>query len=862
VARMSEQPGGAFKAAPPPPWARQRGLPHVLSSFRADPGMRRCFVLDHLLPAREGTYEPFPVALHPKVVGALQGRGIAQLYRHQAQSFELAKAGSDLVVSTPTASGKSLCYNLPVLDALARDGSARALYLFPTKALARDQEEALRALMRESGLDHGAITYDGDTPGDARRAARERSGVLLTNPDMLHAGILPHHASWARVFASLRFVVVDELHTYRGVFGSHLANVLRRLLRIAAFHGSSPVVIFASATIGNPRAHAERMVGRDVAEVGESGAPAGPRNVLVYNPPIVNSELGIRQSYLKAAVRIAGDLVQAGVPTLVFGQGRNQVETMLKYLRDRLARERIDPELIQAYRGGYLPDLRRRIEAGLRAGDIRCVVATNALELGIDIGSLDAVVCAGYPGSIAGLWQRFGRAGRRQEGSLAVLVASSAPLDQYCATDPSAIVGAPVEHARIDPDNVEILVQHLKCAAFELPFKEGERFGSVTPEDTTEALEFLASHDMLHPVPGGDGGRVFHWAADAYPANHVSLRSLSWDNFVVIDLDRDKTIAEMDFRSTHTMLHVQAIYQHEGEQYQVERLDFENHKAYVRKVEPDYFTTAMTYTKVEVIEEHQARPLEPTGNNGSCSAPTGTAEQTRTVRDLADGAPSERAQLGDSLESGEQAAGALRGVVGLGDVSVVEKVVGYKKIKFHTHENVGYGDVRLPEMQMHTTAFWLLVPEAVVESLPYARPTVIDALRGFGNALHTVASVGLMIDPRDLGMTLGDRNDESAPPGKRGGAPGFDPTIFLYDHVPAGVGLAPRMFEAHGELVVRARALALGCVCRAGCPACIGPEIGQVVTPSGEVSLSVASVVPRKQVISELLDALGLRTVH
>jgi DEAD/DEAH box helicase domain-containing protein len=295
---------------------------------------------------------------------------------------------------------------------------------------------------------------------------------------------------------------------------------------------------------------------------------------------------------------------------------------------------------------------------------------------------------------------------------------------------------------------------------------------------------------------------------------------------VVIDVDRDKTIAEMDFRSTHTMLHVQAIYQHEGEQYQVERLDFDNHKAYVRKVEPDYFTTAMTYTKVEVIEIHQQSPT-----NAPVNVPV-----------------EERARL--------------PAFVGLGDVSVVEKVVGYKKIKFYTHENVGYGEVRLPEMQMHTTAFWLLVPEAVVESLPYARPTVIDALRGFGNALHTVAAVGLMIDPRDLGLTLGDRTDENAPPGKRGGAPGFDPTIFLYDHVPAGIGLAPRLFEAHGELIARARALALGCACRAGCPACIGPEIGQVVTPSGEVSISTASLVPRKQVIGELLEALGFCTVH
>ena len=792
----------------------------MLSRFRGDAGLRRCFVLDHTLDPRAGVFAPLPEQLHPSVAAALAGRGVERLYSHQAESFALARAGHDVVVSTPTASGKSLCYNLPVLDALAREPSARALYLFPTKALARDQEEALKQLMREAGLDHGAITYDGDTPGDARRAARERTGVLLTNPDMLHAGILPHHAGWARLFASLRYVVIDELHTYRGVFGSHLANVLRRLLRVAEFHGSKPVVLFASATIGNPREHATRMVGRPVAEVGESGAPAGPRHVLVYNPPVINSELGIRESYLKAAVRITAELLRAEVPTLLFGQGRNQVETMLKYLRDRLTQERIDPELIQAYRGGYLPDLRRRIEAGLRAGEIRCVVATNALELGIDIGSLDAVVCAGYPGSIAGLWQRFGRAGRRQEGSLAVLVASSAPLDQYCANDPAAIIGAPVEHARIDPDNVEILVQHLKCAAFELPFEEGERFGTVTPEETCEALEFLAQHQLLHPVPGASGARVFHWASDSYPANHVSLRSIGWDNFVIIDVERARTIAEMDFRSTHTMLHEQAIYQHEGEQYQVERLDFENHKAFIRKVEPDYFTTAMTYTRVEVMEEQQTHPV---------GAHTDVARAS--------------------------------GIAGLGEVSVVEKVVGYKKIKFHTHENVGYGEVRLPEMQMHTTAFWLLVPESIVDALPYARPTVIDALRGYGHALHTVAAVGLMIDPRDLGMTLGDRSDENAPPGKRGGAPGFDPTLFLYDHVPAGIGLAPRLFEARDELLERARTLALGCGCRAGCPACIGPEVGQIVTSSG-VTTTMAGATSRKQVITELLDALGIRTLH
>jgi DEAD/DEAH box helicase domain-containing protein len=818
----------AFAAARPPPWQRTRGVASVLEAWRADAAMRRCVVLDHRLSAREARCVDFPQALHEQLSGALRRRGIARLFSHQAEAFEHARAGRDLVVSTPTASGKSLCFNLPVLDALARDGAARALYLFPTKALARDQEEALKALMREAGLEHGAVTYDGDTPADARRAARERSGVLLTNPDMLHAGVLPHHASWARLFADLRYVVIDELHTYRGVFGSHLANVLRRLLRVAAFHGARPVLLFASATIGNPGEHAARMAGREVAHVSESGAPCGPRNVLLYNPPVVNAELGIRQSYLKAAVRVTADLVRAGVPTLLFGQGRNQVETMLKYLRDRLGHEASGADPIVSYRGGYLPETRRRIEAGLRDGAIRCVVATNALELGIDIGSLDAVVCAGYPGSMAALWQRFGRAGRRQEGSIAVLVASSAPLDQYCAAEPALIVDSPVEHARIDPDNVEILVQHLKCGAFELPFEEGEGFGSVGPEDTAAALEFLSAHALLHPVPGRTGKRSYHWAADAYPATHVSLRSVGWDNFVIVELDQQRdqqrSLAEMDFRSTHTMLHEQAIYQHEGEQYQVERLDFENHKAYVRKVEPDYFTTALTYTRVEVIEEERVEELGGNSGRGTC---TGTC-------------------TGSSVAA----------IAGLGDVSVVEKVVGFKKIKFHSHENVGYGDVRLPELQKHTTAFWLLVPEAAIELLPYARASVVDALRGFGNALHTVSAVGLMTDPRDLGQVLGDRSDPHAPPGRRGGAPGFDPTLFLYDHVPGGIGLAARLFEAREELVRRARRLALGCGCAEGCPACIGPELG--AQPSGGERARVS----RRQVIGELLDVLGIVSTH
>ncbi len=776
------------------PWQRGQGVEAVLAQWRKDRRTQPNLVLDEALPPAEASYAPFPEELAPAVLQALKARGLTQLYTHQAQAYALASQGQDLVVATPTASGKSLCYLLPVLQSLAVDREARALFLFPTKALSRDQEESLRRFMQQAGLEHGAVTFDGDTPADARRTARDKSGVILTNPDMLHAGILPHHAAWARFFAGLKYVVVDELHAYRGVFGSHLANVLRRLERIARFHGANPRFLCASATIGNPREHAAKMVGRDVALVEQSGAPRGERRVLLYNPPVVNADLGIRQSYVKQSARLTADLVKAGVPTLLFGQSRNGVEVMLKYLRDALVEERIDPDVVHAYRGGYLPQARRDIEHRLREGKLRCVVATSALELGIDVGSLDAVVCAGWPGSVAALWQRFGRAGRRQGTSLSLLVTSSAPVDQYVAGTARALLSAPAEQARIDPDNIEVLVQHLKCAAFELPFEGGEGFREVPAQQVSDAMGYLAGHRVVHAVASPGGLATYHWSADAYPATDVSLRSIGWDNFVVVDLSCDKTMAEMDWRSTHTMLHEQAIYQHEGKQYQVERLDFENHKAFVRPVEPDYYTDAMTYTKVTVMSRGQ--------------------EETVPTHE-----------------------------VGFGDVSVVERVVGYKKIKFHTHENVGYGDVRLPEMQMHTTAYWLTVPEAVVQSLGAPRPDVLDALRGLLTALHTVGAVGLMVDPRDLGQCLGGRDGDGR------GTTLFDPTLYLYDHVPGGVGLASRLYDEREVLLRRTRTLLEGCACEEGCPSCVGPGAqGQ-------------SRVGRKSLTLAVLTALGVHPV-
>ncbi len=762
------------------PWKGKTGLAAVLERWLESNWVRPCVCADETQPSSSGLYADIPPSLPPGIARALRARGVERLYDHQARALSFVTAGKHVVIATPTASGKSLCFHLPVLQAYASDRGARAIYLYPTKALARDQEANLRELMEAADLGTAAVVYDGDTPGDARRAARERAGIVLTNPDMLHAGILPHHASWARYLQNLRYIVVDELHTYRGVFGSHVANVLRRLLRVARFHGSRPQIIGATATIGNPREHAARMFGvapDDVALVAESGAPRGERRFFLYNPPVVNSELGIRASYVKQAVRLAADLVRAEVPTIVFGHSRNSVEVMLRYLRDAVATEgsSIDPTRIMAYRGGYLPEQRRDIERRLRAGEILCVVATNALELGIDIGELDAVVCAGYPGSVAATWQRIGRAGRRGAASIGVLVTSSAPLDQYLAREPDFLLGAPVEEAKIDPDNVEILVQHLKCAAFEMPFKRGETFGALPAEETAQALGFLERHRVVH-----ESGGTFHWAADAYPANDVSLRSVGWDNVVIIDVERDRSIAELDWHSAHTMLHEQAIYQHDGECWQVERFDHDNHKAFVRRVEPDYFTTAMTYVQIAVLEE----------------------SATAQVR---------------SWDTG------------WGEVSIVEKVAGYKKVKFHTHENAGYGDVRLPEIQMHTTAFWLTVPESVRERIEGGPAAAVDGLRGVGVALETVSTLALMCDPRDIGTTLGNGLSEgpdglsSRGPSPAGAIPGYSPTLFLYEHVPGGTGLAERIWEQREVLLARALRMIESCPCEAGCPSCVGP---------------------------------------
>src|SRR5579863_376675 len=617
-------------------------------------------------PARPAEYADFPGDLDPTLREVLVRRGIERLYTHQAEACRQIAAGSNGVVVTPTASGKTLCYNLPVLNRLTAEPGARAMYLFPTKALAEDQLDELHGLIEAFGTKQGsdlcAFTYDGDTPQDARRAIRQRANIVLTNPDMLHTGILPHHTKWAKLFENLRFLVIDELHYYRGVYGSHLANIMRRLRRLCEFYGSKPQFIACSATIANPKELAETLIEAPFELIDRNGAPAGEKVFICYNPPVVSRQLGIRRSYIGETRRIALELLDCNQQTLVFANNRLATEILVTYLKDACDNGRLPTESVRGYRGGYLPRERREIEKRLRSGDIRAVVATNALELGIDVGSLDAVVMAGYPGTIASTWQRAGRAGRRNTGSLAIMVASSAPVDQYVVEHPEYLFDRSPEHAYVNPDNVEILLNHLKCAAFELPVRNSEHFG---PHEVPELCAFLRDAGLMHL-----SGDCWHWTSDTYPADAVSLRSVSSDNFVVVDITGDhRVIADVAFTSALTTLHEKAIYLHEARQYQVERFDYEGRKAYVKRVDSDYYTDAIDYTQVKALREF------------------------------------ERAHISGGVERVH------------GDVRVNRQIVGFKKIRFYTNENVGAGKLSMPEQEMHTTAFWLHFPAAFLEAM-------------------------------------------------------------------------------------------------------------------------------------------------
>jgi DEAD/DEAH box helicase domain-containing protein len=791
------------------------------------------------LPAVEAEYGDWP-ALAPRVIEAYAIRGITRPYSHQAEAIAHALNGRNVVTITPTASGKTLCYNVPVLSEIVGNPGARALYLFPTKALAQDQLAELHAIASAigslsdgedaGGSGIGVFTYDGDTPADARRAIRGKAHVVLTNPDMVHSGILPHHPRWAKLFESLRFVVIDELHAYRGVFGSHLANIVRRLHRICRHYGSDPVFICSSATIANPRELAERLVGEPFEIVERSGAPRGEKFFLFVNPPVVNAELGIRRSYLAETRRVAGEFLKRGLQTIVFAQSRLSTEILTTYLKEAFEGPPGSPETIRGYRGGYLPLRRREIERGLREGSVRGVVSTNALELGIDIGALDVAVMAGYPGTIASTWQRAGRAGRRAGRSAAVMVASSAPLDQFVVRHPDYFFGASPEHALINPDNLHILLDHVKCAAFELPFGSDEEYGTLNVQDV---LTILAEEGYVHQVDG-----QWSWTHESYPADAVSLRSISSDNFVVVDTTHgEQVIAETDFSSGPRMLHEKAIYLMEGQLYQVERLDFEGRKAFVREVDCDYYTDAITYTRVTILEtlgSDDVEALPPAALDISAAA-AGTENEVR-------GLPAETPAWAENAGFGPGAEIAQRdaGLRAWGDVHVVSRVVGFKKIKFYTNENVGSGELDLPEQQMHTSAYWLTIPRGAYEALPWSADDRRDGVAGLAYAMHSIAQLLLMCDRGDIGLSVASGE-------KAEGSPANDdaPRVFIYDNYPGGIGFSEPLFLMHRMLLERTREMIDECPCARGCPSCVGPEGNQ-----GPLAKTVAS-----KLLAILLDA-------
>jgi DEAD/DEAH box helicase domain-containing protein len=773
-------------------------IEEIVQAWKRSKNISPCITDLRIFQKREGEYRPFHDFLHPLIKEALKGAGIGSLYSHQAEAIEQVHHGKDVVVVTPTASGKTLCYNLPVLNRKLSTPSSKAFYLFPTKALSQDQRVELQSLIERLGRPIKTFTYDGDTPQDARQAIRTQGDVVITNPDMLHTGILPHHTKWVTFFQNLGFVVIDELHTYRGVFGSHMTNVLRRLDRICRFYGSSPQFICCSATIANPKDLAERLLEREVHLVDRSGAPSSEKIFVFYNPPVVNKELGIRGNHIHAARRLVSPFIKQGIQTILFVTSRLNVEILTKYLKDRFEKRLEEKGKVRGYRGGYLPEVRREIEKGLKEKEVKAVVSTNALELGIDIGDLDVCIIAGYPGTVASTYQQAGRAGRRAEKSLVVLIARSQPLDQFIIENPDYFFGSSPEYGLINPDNLLILLSHIQCAAFELPFRDGDRFGK---EDLGELLRYLEEKGTLHHKD-----QHWYWTRDAYPAEKVSLRSTSEENFVVVDTTkkREEVIAEVDFTAAHTTLYEGAVYLCESEPYAVERLDYPNRRAYVKKTQGDYYTDAIDYTDVSILEGFERRQQEEIG-----------------------------------FEHGE--------------VRVITRIVGYKKIKFYTLENLGYGKIELPDLQFHTTSYWITFKKGLVDRLPYPRLEVIDGILGLGYAFHSIAALHLMCDPHDLNRCVGDRgakwflrltrdskgiytsftSPEEIPEEK---IDLFEPTLFIYDNYPGGMGFSHQLFDDTKSLLEKTQRLISKCECPYGCPSCVGP-IKEVGEKSKEVAL-------------------------
>ena len=733
-----------------------------------------------VLPARPAVYADYPSALDERLLPVLQKRGVHQLYSHQAHAIREVLSGQDVVVVTPTASGKTMCYNLPVLSAIMKDPDARALYLFPTKALSADQVSELYELIEEAGVDIKTFTYDGDTPGAARRAVRQAGHIVVTNPDMLHSGILPHHTKWVKLFENLRYIVIDEIHSYRGVFGSNLANVLRRLVRLCEFYGSHPQFILCSATIANPQELAETLTGRPITLIDDNGAPMGQRHFVFYNPPVVNRQLGIRKGVIPEVRAISGMLLRNGIQAITFARSRLTVEVLTKYLKDMVRDPLGNAGKVRGYRGGYLPTQRREIERGLRAGQIDAVVSTNALELGIDIGALDACVLCGYPGTIASAWQQAGRAGRRKATSIVFFVASSAAIDQYIVSHPDYFLHQSPEHALLNPDNLYVLLSHFKCAAYELPFNDGEGFGNAPAPE--QYLEYLEDASILRHVDG-----QYHWMAEDFPASEISLRSAASENFIIIDITdpaHHRVIGEMDRYTVPMLLHENAIYMHEAQQYQVEKLDFDACKAFIRQVDVGYYTDAdlnVSLSLLDVEDQHD----EPTG-------------VTRAF----------------------------------GEVKVTTLVTMFKKIRFDTHETLGFGHVRLPEMDLHTTAMWWTLPDDLCAR--FDNDELKNGMLGVTNLLRIVAPLYLMCSPQDIAVLYQVKS------------PFTDkPTVIIYDNCPGGVGLAQKAYGMQELLLEKCLDIVTACACLQGCPSCAGP-VGEIGLNGKQTAIAILTDLNRR----------------
>ncbi|WP_241494661.1 DEAD/DEAH box helicase [Bacillus coahuilensis] len=734
----------------------------MLDLFRQDEYIKDQITYWHTIPEKEAKTVPFPERLHPKLRASFEKRGIHSLYTHQRTSFDLAMNRKSFTAVTPTASGKTLCYNLPVLQSILDNEITRALYIFPTKALAQDQKSELNEIIDEAGVSINSYTYDGDTSANIRQKVRKAGHIVITNPDMLHSAILPHHTKWVSLFENLKYIVIDELHTYRGVFGSHVANVIRRLKRICQYYGSQPTFICTSATIANPKELAEILTEEEITLVNNNGAPSGKKHFVFYNPPVVNKSLNIRRSATLEVRKLAGELLKNKIQTIVFAKSRVRVEILLTYLQE-LVKKELGTKSIRGYRGGYLPTQRREIEKGLRNGDIYGVVSTNALELGVDIGQLQVCVMTGYPGTIASAWQQAGRAGRRHGEALIIMVASSTPLDQYIIEHPEYFFQKSPEEARLNPDNLIILIDHIKCAAYELPFSKGDQFGHV---EIVDILDFLAEEGVLHQ----NKDRYF-WMNDAFPAHNISLRSCSQENVVIIDqsdVSNVKVIGEMDRFSAMTLLHDEAIYLHQGDQYQVELLDWYEKKAFVRGVDVDYYTDANLAVQLSVLEM-------------------------------------DKESQNDRLK------------IGYGDVSVRAMATIFKKIKFDSHENIGSGPIHLPEEEIHTSSAWI----SLLGKSNLSENRLEEGLIGIAHALHIIVPLNVMCDPKDVHIV---------PQVKA--AHNELPTIFIYDHYPGGIGLSSKVYEEYQMILQETKRLITTCVCDKGCPSCIGMDLASTSAKS------------------------------